>query len=112
MGDWGFNVAEVRILLTLVVAVSTYAQFGMASAAPARARPREALQMWSLSRRQWESPGQSDVGRASGRGLQDGWAIDNSCGVMFTPEVAAVIADAGAAWPLTIPATCSRVETL
>jgi hypothetical protein len=54
--------------------------------------------MWSLSRRQWDSPGQSDVGRASGRGLQDGWAIDNSCGVMFTPEVAAVLADSGAAW--------------
>jgi hypothetical protein len=30
--------------------------------------------------------------------LQDGWAIDNSCGVMFTPEVAAVMADSGAAW--------------
>jgi hypothetical protein len=35
---------------------------------------------------------------ASGRGLQDGWAIDNSCGVLFTPGVAETIADAGAEW--------------
>jgi hypothetical protein len=38
------------------------------------------------------------VPEARGRGLQDGWAIDNSCQVLFTPEVAEAIADAGAQW--------------
>ena len=55
-------------------------------------------QMWLQSPWQRESPGRTGGVVGSGRGLQDGWAIDNSCGVMFTPEVAAVIADAGAAW--------------
>jgi hypothetical protein len=90
--------AVVRILVTLVVTVLAFTQVGLGADAPAREKPREALQMWSLSRWQPESPDLWDVGTASGRGLQDGWAIDNSCGVMFTPEVAAVIAEAGAAW--------------
>jgi hypothetical protein len=34
----------------------------------------------------------------SGRGLQDGWAVDNACGVLFTPQVAATIASSGARW--------------
>jgi len=55
-------------------------------------------QMWLQPQVQRESSGQTRGIVGSGRGLQDGWAIDNSCGVLFTPEVASVIADSGAAW--------------
>jgi hypothetical protein len=45
-----------------------------------------------------ERPGASPAQRRELRGLQDGWAIDNVCRVMFTPDVARQIKTAGAGW--------------
>jgi len=45
-----------------------------------------------------DRPGVNPTQRRELRGLQDGWAIDNVCRVMFTPEVARQMNAAGAGW--------------
>jgi hypothetical protein len=88
----------VTVLATLVVAVLLHARPGLASfALPSPVSYLEPQKSLSAPVRQ-ASPSQLEGAIAHGRGLQDGWAIDDSCGVMFTPEVARVIANSGAAW--------------
>jgi hypothetical protein len=113
----------VTILVALAVAMMPHAQASSRSVAPESKAPQIALQRDSQGNKGLEGPIRSDGADDPGRGLQDGWAIDDSCGVMFTPEVAEVIARSGAAWvrinfrlgalqSWTETATCNGVSAL
>jgi hypothetical protein len=94
----GFNMNGMRIPIAAIVALALPIRVALSSGEPVSREPQVTPQLTPrlhLSERNLDIP---DSGNASGRGLQDGWAIDNSCGVMFTPQVAEAMADAGAAW--------------
>jgi hypothetical protein len=85
------------VLVALIAVLALPAKAAQGSAPPESARPQIAPPL-TPQRLPLRDLSLADGARSSARGLQDGWAIDNSCHVMFTPEVAAVIADSGAAW--------------
>ena len=88
----------MSVLIAFVVAVLPHSLAAPVQVTPPSMETQKAPQTW-LQKRLWQHSASLVSGAdASGRGLQDGWAIDNACGMMFTPEVAAAIADSGAAW--------------
>jgi hypothetical protein len=90
------QIATALILLTLAVLPRAWvmSDSGTAAAKDTQMTPQRCLQ----SESDRENPRQVGGAKSPGRGLQDGWAIDNACGVRFSPEVAPAITDAGATW--------------
>jgi hypothetical protein len=90
------HIMTALIALTLAAVPQTWVMSGPGAAATAG--PQMTPQMYLQSESNRENPSRVGDAKSPERGLQDGWAIDNACGVMFTPEVATAIADAGATW--------------
>jgi hypothetical protein len=98
MRDNGLVCFALRLAAALGIALLAIAQSGPDSVTLASGETQVALHLWTPAAMQVTSHHRTAGTPVPGRGLQDGWAVGDSCGVMFTPDVAAVIADSGAAW--------------
>ena len=92
----------LRHCLQVVIAVSVALAIGVrpwiAEGAPAMHAAELRSDDWQQSMGRYHGIPQQDRADGPVRGLQDGWANNNVCGVMFTPMVAEEIATAGASW--------------